>query len=101
MSIGPLYGLRWNGPFIEGAPAQHTAALELFSALIPDNTTCIGTDCEWDPPQSAPPPVSYWCDGNVCPDGGYTCCYSSNQGLAECCNPDQHCNETEAVCQSG
>merc|ERR1719195_1088254 len=53
MSIGPLYGLLWNGPFIEGAPAQHTAALELFSALIPDNTTCIGTDCEWDPPQSA------------------------------------------------
>lgn len=91
-SIGPLYGSAWGGPYDQGAPAQQSAALDLFSALIDRGTSCIDRDrCGWNPPVPPLPLPAYVCSTSVCPRGGYACCQSANQGFPMCCNPGEEC----------
>ena len=102
-SIGPLYGSSWGAVFTQGTADSQVSALDLFAALIPDGTRCINSAaCSWNPAPPAVPPVAFSCyDQSVCPAGGYSCCFSNNQGVPECCNPNQHCNTTAMECQAG
>jgi len=100
-SIGPLFASNWGGVYNQGAPAQQSAALDLFGALVPTGTMCTNnTACTWDPKTPAAPADDYDCTAETCPSGGYTCCFSNNQGVPECCDPNQFCNNTAMECQA-
>ena len=86
---GPVFGSAWYKPVKEARPEAQVSVLELFTAGIHLNVSCVGKACTYDPP--TPPPKHLTCHDNPCPTGQECCKYPDTDSYT-CCAPNQKCS---------
>ena len=89
---GPIFGSAWYKKVKEARPEAQVSVLELISAGIHHNVSCVGKACSFDPPN--PPPKHLTCEDNPCPIGQECCKYVDSY---TCCAPGQKC--IDGYCQ--
>merc|ERR1719234_2580360 len=57
-ATGPVFGVHWSGPFMEGRPIQQTSALDLLLSGVKGKVVCKGVGCSFDPHPPPPRPLS-------------------------------------------
>ena len=96
---GPVFGSAWNKPIKEARPMMQNSALDLLTAGIKHNVSCVGEGCNYDPP--TPPPKALTCSDNPCPTGQDCCKFPGPCALCPssytCCATGQKCNN--GVCE--
>ena len=91
---GPVFGSAWFKPITEARPEGQVSVLELFTAGMHPNVSCVGKACTYDPP--SPPPKHLTCQDNPCPIGQECCKYPETSSYT-CCAPNQKC--TQGYCE--